>query len=139
MVGGPITNEDYRRYEAMEAAKEMPILESTRSFVDGAVWSMSHPDMDMLDFIFYHNASFTRYEFFTKKLWKKVKGFKNAEQCEVHAAFLHWWLEGKFGLKRFPIGCTWCGAFNNEESHNKYLKEYEPVFEAYQDWCYNQR
>lgn len=140
MFGGPITNEDYQKYDATQEALRKDLgRKDADAFVDGALWAMAHPDLRMLDFIFYHNASFTRYSFFTKKLWRKVKGFKDADQCDVHAAFIHWWLNGEYGLNRYPVGCTWCGNHDSKEFHDNYLKKYEPVFKAYQDWCYNQR
>lgn len=141
MMNRPITNEEHDRYAATDAARDEKNLyaEERKNFVDGAMWAFRHPGMDILEFIFYTNANFTRYTFFSKELWRKVKGFKDYDKCDVHAAFLHWWLEGEFGLKRFPVGCAWFSSFDSEQFHENYLEKYRPLFDAYQDWCYKQR
>lgn len=81
---------------------------------------------------------FGHYDFFTKKLWKKVEGFKDNDEAEILAAFLHYWFHNKFGFNTCPCGCGW---FTNisEESYNEYIKHYETLFKEYGKWCVNQR
>jgi len=39
---------------------------------------------------------FCHYEFFTKELWRKVDGFKMADNAEVLVAFQHYWFHVTF-------------------------------------------
>lgn len=77
--------------------------------------------------------------YFTKKLWKKVKGFKDKDEAEVIIAFATIRLRN-LGIYTRPCGCAWCSFANwSHQDVNDYLKDYLPVFEAYSKWCMAQR
>ena len=86
---------------------------------------------------------FYHYSFFTKKLWQKVKGFKDADEAEVVLAFIQWWFRNDFGLQTQPCGCGWYGSFRKwdeeDECFEDYIEKYRPVFEAFTEWRYKQR
>ncbi len=86
---------------------------------------------------------FGHYAFFTKELWRKVKGFENEDEAEVILAFIQWWFRNEFGLQTQPCGCGWYGHFSkyteDDESFEDYIERYRPVFEAFTDWCRKRR
>lgn len=81
---------------------------------------------------------FGHHKFFTDELWRKVKGFKNEDRAEVIAAFLHRWWNYDYGFKTTPVGSGWYGEVG-EESFNKYIQHWMPVFNAYTEWQCKQR
>lgn len=102
-----------------------------------------------IEWFFSQIGYFTHYEFFTKELWRKVKGFKNADKGEITAAFLSSWLyyserdkinENPCGPRCIPCGSTWGTVLDwDDETMENYYKQYEPVFEAFRKWQYKQR
>lgn len=94
---------------------------------------------DAFDFFFSLLGIFNHYSFFTKKLWKKVDGFKDKDEAEVKCAFMSLWTQGKLGITTYPVGAAW-GNFNGDrESFEEYIKEWKPIFTAYMEWYYKQR
>lgn len=81
---------------------------------------------------------FGHYEFFTKELWRKVKGFKKADKAEIIAAFLHYSFHNKFGFYTCPCGMEWFANLD-KECYEGYIKKYEPLLKAYIDWLIKQR
>ena len=45
---------------------------------------------DAFNFFFSLIGRFNHYAFFTKKLWKKVKGFEDEDEAEVKCALCHY-------------------------------------------------
>lgn len=87
---------------------------------------------------------FGHYDFFTKKLWKKVKGYESADEAEVIAAFLHWWTRFQYGFNTMPVGSGWCGSYpscykEDDECYEDYIRDWMPLFIAYSQWCSEQR
>lgn len=87
---------------------------------------------------------FGHYAFFTKELWRKVKGFEDEDKGQIIAVFLHWWFRYEYGYQDMPIGCGWSNDYPTpyneyDECYNNYIEKYRPVIEAYYDWCYRQR
>lgn len=93
---------------------------------------------DVITTLFYLIARLSRYEYFKKKLWKKVKGFKKKDEAEVIIAFASALLRNKDIYTR-PCGCAWCSFDGKQEDLEGYFKEYQPVFEDYGKWCMSQR
>ena len=91
------------------------------------------------DFFFSLIGVFNHYKFFTEKLWKKVDGFENKDEAEVKCAFMSLWTEKTLGIYTYPVGMAWSTYCGNREIFNKYIKEWTPVFEAFQDWKSKQR
>lgn len=94
---------------------------------------------DMVRTLFYQFAELSRYDFFKKRLWKKVKGFKNWDEAEIVIAFATVRLKN-LGIYTRPCGISW-SSFSDwtKEDVEEYLKDYQPVFEAYSKWCMSQR
>ena len=87
---------------------------------------------------------FCRYSFFTKELWRKVDGFEYTDKAEVIAAFLHWWFRYQYGFQNMPIGSCWASEHpssytEDDESYERYVKKYMPLYKAYSKWCEQQR
>lgn len=99
---------------------------------------MTREEKDVYGWFFQLVGYFNHYEFFTKKLWKKVKGFKKHDEAEIKCAFMHYWFHNKFGYFTCPCGMEWFTELD-EESYNTYVKFFKPVFEAYNKWCIEQR
>lgn len=94
---------------------------------------------DAFNFFFNLIGIFNHYEFFTKKLWKKVDGFENKDEAEVKCAFMSLWTKQMLGIPTYPTGMTWSNYYGNNKIFNEYIKEWTPVFEAFQDWAIKQR
>lgn len=77
---------------------------------------------------------FCHYRFFTKKLWRKVEGFKNEDQAEIHCAFMHKWLYEEFDIMSMPIGISWFAVTKDKKLYENYMDSYKPVFDAYEKW-----
>ena len=91
------------------------------------------------NFFFNLIGIFNHYEFFTKKLWKKVDGFENKDEAEIKCAFMSLWTKQMLGIPTYPTGITWSNYYGNSKIFNEYIKEWTPVFEAFQDWAIKQR
>lgn len=96
-------------------------------------------EKDMVHTLFNQFAELSRYDFFKKRLWKKVKGFKNRDEAEIVIAFATARLKN-LGIYTRPCGISW-SSFSDwtKEDVEEYLKDYQPVFEAYNQWCMSQR
>ena len=94
---------------------------------------------DTLEFFFRCMAYFNHYGYFTNKLWKKVKEFKNEDEAEVKCAFLSLWTKHTLGIITYPLGCSWCTIHGNEEFFNSYVEKWKPLFEDFDNWCISQR
>jgi len=82
--------------------------------------------------------------FFTKELWRKEKGFKDADKGEVIAAFMHWWFRYEYGFQTMPVGCSWtCSKpttyLDDDKYYESYIKKYMPLFDAYTKWQISRR
>lgn len=90
-------------------------------------------------------GTFGHYSFFTDKLWKKVDGFKDADEAEILNAFVCWWARYKFGYLFYPVGCSWATDYperydaEDTEFFDSHIGKYWPVIKAYYEWCNNQR
>lgn len=80
---------------------------------------------------------FGHHEFFTDKLWKKVKGFKNADEAEILNYFMISELHSK-GLYYCGLGMTW-GSPCDKETCEQYLEKFAAVGNAYRKWCISKR
>lgn len=81
---------------------------------------------------------FNHYSFFTEKQWKNIKGFENQDEAEIKCAFMHYWFHYKFNCFTAPVGVGWFSEVS-ENSYNEYIKEYEPVLNAFEEWKMKQR
>ena len=94
--------------------------------------------LEVAEFFVGLSGVFGHHEFFTKELWRKVKGFKKADKAEVIAAFLHYWFHNKFDFYTCPCGMGWFVKLD-KECYDSYIEQYMPVFKAYEDWHIKQR
>ena len=109
----------------------------------------SEETQDVLDFLFSCNGRFTHYSYFSKQLWRKVKGRENEDQGEVHAMFMHLWLHQKYGTYSTPCGCAWYNfmddreyPYNNgvaEKQFNDYIEKWKDIISDFNAWCAKQR
>ena len=73
--------------------------------------------------------AFSTQRFFTRKLWRKVDGFRDAEESSVKSAFLWHWMEEDIKSNKdvFSSGIAeYVGA--NQDSR------YAALFEEYREW-----
>lgn len=80
---------------------------------------------------------FGHYKFFTDKLWKKIKEFKDADEADILNYFMLTELHSK-KLYYCPVGMSW-GSLCDKETCEKYLQKFEKVRKAYIEWCMSQR
>ena len=99
---------------------------------------MSDKEKKLIEWFFSLIGIFNHYSFFTKKLWKKVKGFKHKDEAEIKAVFIHYWFNHAFGYYTCPCGSSWFAELD-KELYDDYIKEYIPVLEEYSKWCEQQR
>ncbi len=126
-------------YEPDDAAKDPYAKFFRMSDVLYFTEQTTKKEEELIGTLFRQFAELSRYEFFTKKLWKKVKGFKDKDEAEVIIAFATIRLRN-LGIYTRPCGCAWCSFANwSHQDVNDYLKDYLPVFEAYSKWCMAQR
>lgn len=83
-------------------------------------------------------GAFNHYSFFADKLWREVKGFKDEDEAEIKAAFMHYWFHHTFGYYTCPCGSSWFAELD-KESYENYIEKYKPVIEEYINWCEQQR
>lgn len=76
---------------------------------------------------------FNHYSFFTKKLWKKVKGFKEKDEAEIKCVFMHYWFHHEFRYYSCPVGMSWFSEVN-QNTYEKYIKTYQPILDAFEKW-----
>ena len=94
---------------------------------------------DAMAFFFGVIGVFDHNHFFTKKLWRKVDGFKDKDEAEVKCAFLCLWVHEKMGIPVYPSGCSWVFTEGSEEQFLAYMEEWTPVLEAFKYWFLTQR
>lgn len=94
---------------------------------------------DAFDFFFSCIGYFNHYAYFTKELWRKVKGFKHADEAEIKCAFLSVWTEHTLGIRTCPVGCGWSNYQCSQESFDRYVEKYKPVLEDFYKWQLAQR
>jgi len=87
----------------------------------------------IMEKIFKLEACFARHEFFTKRLYKK----HNSDDAEVRMAFIIKQLHSD-GIFVCPCGSAWCHQCLERDTLN-YLEDFNPIFEAYTEWCKKQR
>ena len=61
------------------------------------------------------------------------------DEAEVKCAFMSLWTENTLGICTYPVGIAWSYYYGNREIFNEYIKEWTPVFDAFQDWKSKQR
>ena len=81
---------------------------------------------------------FNHYSFFTKKLWKNIKGFEKEDEAEIKCMFMHYWFHHEFGYFTMPCGMAWFTELD-EDSYNHYIASYQPIIEAFEQWKIEQR
>jgi hypothetical protein len=95
-------------------------------------------EKEIFEWFFSFVGYFNHYSFFTNKLWKNVKGFENHDEAEIKCMFMHYWTLHKFYIYSCPVGVGWFSLVN-ENSYNKYIQEYQPVIDAFEEWKIRQR
>ena len=99
---------------------------------------MTKEDKILFEWFFNLVGYFNHYSFFTERQWKNIKGFENKDEAEIKCAFMHYWFHHRFGYFTCPVGMSWFAEVN-ENSYNEYIKEYEPVLNAFEEWKIKQR
>lgn len=94
---------------------------------------------DAFEFFFGLIGKFNHYAFFTKKLWKKVDGFKDKDEAEVKCAFMSLWAHRNLGIISYPVGAAWCCYNGDKSCFDDYIRMWKPVFIAFMDWMYKSR
>ena len=94
---------------------------------------------DAFNFFFSLLGYFNHYEFFTKELWRKVKGFKNKDEAEVKCAFMSLWTYNTLGIPTYPAGMSWSNYYGDKKLFDDYINEWTPIFNAFKDWINKQR
>ncbi len=95
-------------------------------------------EKEIFEWFFSFVGYFNHYSFFTNKLWKNVKGFEQHDEAEIKCMFMHYWTHHKFYIYSCPVGVGWFSLVN-EETYNKYIQEYQPVIDAFEEWKIQQR
>lgn len=125
-------------YTPEEAAKKSCANFFRMSDVIHFVEVVKQKEEDLIKTLFYQIVILSHYDYFKKKLWKKVKGFENKDEAKVIIAFASALLRNK-GIYTQPCGCAWCSFDWKQEDLEGYFKEYQPVFEDYGKWWMSQR
>lgn len=99
---------------------------------------MTEREKELVRWCFDLVGYFNHYSFFTKKLWKEVKGFEHEDEAEIKCMFMHYWFHHKFGYFTIPCGMSWFTELN-EDSYNRYIEIYKPVINAFEEWMKQQR
>lgn len=99
---------------------------------------MKQKEIEFCSWFFNLVGCFNHYSFFTMKLWKEVEGFEKYDEAEIKCAFMHRWFHDKFGYFTCPVGMNWfCEV--SETSYRNYIKEFELIFNAFEQWKIDQR
>ena len=99
---------------------------------------MTQEDKILFEWFFNLVGYFNHYSFFTERQWKNIKDFENKDEAEIKCAFMHYWFHHRFGYFTCPVGMSWFAEVS-ENSYNEYIKEYEPVLNAFEEWKIKQR
>lgn len=101
------------------------------------------PSKDLLsrtvEFFISRVGEFNHYDYFVKKLWQKVKGFKDRDEAEVKCFFLSFWLREELGIISCPIGASWSVCPCPDSVFQDYKAEWMPVLLDYEKWVISQR
>jgi hypothetical protein len=100
---------------------------------------LNRDEKKMAEWFFNLIGVFCHYSFFKDKLWKKVKGFENEDEAEIIAAFMHYWLHYRYLCYTHTVGCGWFCDFDSPDAYHDYIKKYQPVIDAYEEWVIKQR
>lgn len=95
-------------------------------------------EQEIFEWFFSFIGYFNQFSFFTNKLWKNVKGFKNHNEADIKCLFMHYWTHHEFHIYSRPFGISWFSLVS-EDSYNKYIQEYQPVIDAFEEWQMQQR
>ena len=152
IVDGTVYNMDsddvpifFERYNPSDdSVRNIKVSEDAEEFQQTTTTNEKQLVIDCINWFIDKSGIFGHYAFFTKELWRKVPGFKDADKAEIIAAFLHWWVRYQYGFQGYPVGMCWSNNHPSsytvdDECFNDYVEKYMPVFKAYSDWCYNQR
>ena len=93
---------------------------------------MTQEDKILFEWFFNLVGYFNHYSFFTERQWKNIKDFENKDEAEIKCAFMHYWFHHRFGYFTCPVGMSWFAEVS-ENSYNEYIKEYEPVLNAFEE------
>lgn len=99
---------------------------------------MTQNEKELVKWFFDLVGYFNHYEFFTKRLWKKVKGFEKEDEAEIKCMFMHYWFHYKFGYYTCPCGSSWFTVVD-KDSYDRYITEYKPIIDAFAIWMVEQR
>lgn len=88
---------------------------------------------EIIRFFFNIIGVFNHFSFFTKKLWRKVKGFRKEDEAEIKSVFMHYWFHHKFGNYTCPCGIGWYAEVS-KSIYESYLQKYQPIIDAYENW-----
>lgn len=99
---------------------------------------MTQNEKELVEWFFDLVGYFNRYEFFTKRLWKKVKGFERENEAEIKCMFMHYWFHYKFGYYTSPCGSSWFTVVD-KDSYNSYITKYKPILDFFVTWAIDQR
>ena len=99
---------------------------------------MTNKEKQLTEWFFNLVGYFNHYSFFTKKLWKRVKGFKHEDEAEIKCMFMHYWFHNKFGYFTMPCGCGWFAELD-KDCYDEYISRYQPVIDAFEQWKTEQR
>ena len=104
-----------------------------------AVEAVEAARLEVAEFFVSLCGKFGHYEFFTKELWRKVKGFKDKDEGEVKCAFLSVWTKNELDIITYQVGSSWSCHCGSESFFNDYVEEWKPVFEDFAKWVESQR
>ena len=99
---------------------------------------MTQNEKELVEWFFDLVGYFNHYEFFTKKLWKKVKGFEKEDEAEIKCMFMHYWFHYKFGYYTCPCGSSWFTVVD-KDSYDSYITKYKPVLDFFATWATDQK
>lgn len=101
-----------------------------------------------IEYLVEMQAIFEGYEYFNKKLWRKLKNRKNTDPRVVRVFFTHLWLHHKFPeIWTSPCGCGWCTLWTgtdpitgeeytneNDNPVTRYFEEFKDIQEDFAKW-----
>lgn len=99
---------------------------------------MTQQEKNLCKWFFNLVGYFNHYSFFTEKLWQQVPKFGGEDEANIKCAFMHYWFHNTFHYNTLSINSSWFEELD-EKDYNEYIKEYEPVIEAYKKWIEEQR
>ena len=120
-------------------AKNTEVSTYAKCFQEDATVYEKDMIVKCIDYFISMAGIFGHYDFFTKELWRKEKGYEEKDRAEVMAAFMHWWIRYVYGFNTMPVGCTWSNAHpssykEDDNAYEMYINEWMPLFMAYSEW-----